>query len=172
MSFQFDFKNIDPENGKQVPKKDMYEALHAALTSLLSAENDQIANLANASALIFSTLPDLNWAGFYLYKSNELVLGPFQGRLACTRIKIGRGVCGTAALKNETLVVPDVEAFPGHIACDSASRSELVVPISVAGELFGVLDVDSPILNRFDSDDKLGLETFVAILVQSLLPRG
>lgn len=149
-------------------KPALYESLSSSLRALLAAERDSIANLANASALLFTSLPQINWAGFYLYKSGELVLGPFQGKLACTRIKLGRGVCGNAAAQERTLVVPDVEAFPGHIACDSASRSEIVVPIMVRGELFGVLDVDSPIKNRFDFEDQRGLESFAALLQASL----
>ncbi|NBW82154.1 GAF domain-containing protein [bacterium] len=146
----------------------MYSSLNAAFKSMISAESDVIANLANASALLFSTLPQINWSGFYLFKSGELVLGPFQGKLACTRIKLGRGVCGTAAQKRQTIVVEDVDAFPGHIACDSASRSEIVVPVVVRGELFGVLDVDSPVLGRFDSEDQKGLETLVETLCKAL----
>jgi GAF domain-containing protein len=142
------------------------------LKALLAAESDFIANLANASALLFAHLPQINWAGFYLLKGNELVLGPFQGKLACTRIKLGRGVCGTSASKRETLVVPDVEAFPGHIACDSASRSEIVIPLISRGELWGVLDIDSPILNRFTEADRVGLEMFVNVLTLSIEARG
>ena len=118
-------------------------------------------------SVIFHSLPDLNWAGFYLLHNDELVLGPFQGKPACVRIALGKGVCGTAAAKRETLVVPDVHAFPGHIACDAHSRSEIVVPIVVDGALRGILDVDSPETNRFDAEDRAGLEAFVA----ALLPR-
>ncbi|MEN9529614.1 MAG: hypothetical protein RI932_1487 [Pseudomonadota bacterium] len=149
-----------------------YESLTSTLKALLAAESDFIANLANASALLFAHLPQINWAGFYLLKGNELVLGPFQGKLACTRIKLGRGVCGTSASKRETLVVPDVEAFPGHIACDSASRSEIVIPLISRGELWGVLDIDSPILNRFTEADRVGLEMFVNVLTLSIEARG
>jgi GAF domain-containing protein len=149
-----------------------YESLTSTLKALLAAESDFIANLANASALLFAHLPQINWAGFYLLKGNELVLGPFQGKLACTRIKLGLGVCGTSASKRETLVVPDVEAFPGHIACDSASRSEIVSPLISRGELWGVLDIDSPILNRFTEADRVGLEMFVNVLTLSIEARG
>lgn len=149
-------------------KLEMYSSLNSAFKAMISAEIDVIANLANASALLFSTLPQINWAGFYLFKSGELVLGPFQGKLACTRIKLGRGVCGTCAQKLQTIVVEDVDSFPGHIACDSASRSEIVVPVVVRGELFGVLDVDSPVLGRFDSEDRNGLESLVETLCKAL----
>jgi len=149
-----------------------YDSLASTLKALLAAESDFIANLANASALLFSHLPNINWAGFYLLKGNELVLGPFQGKLACTRIKLGRGVCGTSASTRETLVVADVEAFPGHIACDSASRSEIVIPLISRGELWGVLDIDSPILNRFTEADRAGLEMFVHVLTLSIEARA
>jgi GAF domain-containing protein len=120
------------------------------------------------ASLIYHTLPDLNWAGFYLLKDGELVLGPFHGKPACVRIAIGKGVCGTAAQRRASVLVPDVEAFPGHIACDSASRSELVVPILQNGELLGVLDMDSPALGRFDEQDRAGCEALVQIFVESL----
>jgi GAF domain-containing protein len=150
---------------------------------LLAGERDAIANLANTSALLYAALPQLNWAGFYLMHpspqdgadggSGELVLGPFQGKPACVRIALGRGVCGTAAAERRTQLVPDVHAFPGHIACDAASRSEIVVPLVFAagpraGELIGVLDLDSPILGRFDAADQAGLERIAATLVASL----
>ena len=142
-----------------VDKPSQYIELVRQLRALIADEPDRTANLANASALLFSTLPQLNWAGFYLLKEGELVVGPFQGKPACVRIAMGRGVCGTAALQRTTLIVPDVHQFPGHIACDSASNSEIVVPIiSTAGELLGVLDLDSPALGRFDEEDKKGLE--------------
>ena len=128
--------------------------------------------LSNVSALIMETLPDLNWAGFYLLRENELVLGPFQGKVACIRIAPGRGVCGTALEKDETQLVPDVHAFPGHIACDSASNAEIVVPLRRAdGTVFGVLDVDSPTLSRFTEADRTGLEAFAAILEAEIAPR-
>jgi L-methionine (R)-S-oxide reductase len=125
-----------------------YDELARDLQALLAGEQDLIANAANTAALLFGSLPDLNWAGFYLYKSGELVLGPFQGKPACVRIGIGKGVCGTAAARRETLLVEDVHQFPGHIACDSASNSEIVVPLVRGGELLGVLDLDSPKLAR------------------------
>ena len=142
-----------------------YEGLLQRLDALLAGERDGIANLANAAALLYGALPDLNWAGFYLFKNGELVVGPFQGRPACVRIALGRGVCGTAALSRATLVVPDVHAFPGHIACDAASAAEIVVPLLVATRLIGVLDLDSPRPGRFDAEDARGLEAFAARLV-------
>jgi len=150
-------------------KPALYAELVQQLRSLIATEPDRIANLANASALLFSLLPDLNWAGFYLLKDGELVVGPFQGKPACVRIAVGKGVCGTAALRRTTVVVPDVHEFPGHIACDTDSNSEIVVPIiSTAGELLGVLDLDSPLKARFDAADKQGLERFVATLLQTM----
>ena len=138
------------------------------LRSLTEGVPYAVTNMANASALLYQTLPDLNWAGFYLYTDGQLVLGPFQGKTACTVIPMDKGVCGAAASRGETLVVPDVHAFPGHIACDSASRSAIVVPIYVEGSLYGVLDIDSPIPNRFSADDQVLLESFVQILSQLL----
>ena len=134
---------------------------------MLEGEHDLIANAANLAALLFWSLPQLNWAGFYLVepRRGDLLLGPFQGKPACVRIPIGRGVCGTAAARRETLVVPDVHAFPGHIACDSASNSEIVVPIVRDGELLGVLDLDSPVPSRFDDADARGLEALVRVFV-------
>ena len=143
----------------------MYRDLASALEGLITGEPDPIANMANAAAVIFETLPDVNWAGFYLLKEGELVLGPFNGKPACVRIKLGRGVCGTAAAQRETVVVENVDEFPGHIACDSASKSEIVVPIVVGGRLVGVLDVDSPSLARFDGEDREGLERAVEVFV-------
>lgn len=145
-----------------------YADLARDLTALLSGENDLIANAANTSALIYDALPDLNWAGFYLYKSGELVLGPFQGKPACVRIAMGRGVCGTAAERRATLLVEDVHAFPGHIACDSASNSEIVIPLVRDTELLGVLDLDSPKLRRFGAADQRGLEALAKIFLASL----
>ena len=145
-----------------------YTELARDLRALLQGERDLVANAANTSALIWEALPDLNWAGFYLYKSGELVLGPFQGKPACVRIAIGKGVCGTAAARRETLIVEDVHAFPGHIACDSASNSEVVIPLLLHGELLGVLDLDSPNLARFGSADALGLAKLAGIFVDSL----
>lgn len=142
-------------------KPETYAALLPVAASLLDGERDFIANTANLAALLFHTLPDLNWSGFYIMRDGELVLGPFQGMPACVRIAIGRGVCGTAAERRETIVVPDVRDFAGHIACDAASRSEIVVPIVVRGALLGVLDLDSPTPGRFDDDDRAGLERIV-----------
>ncbi|MEX0881164.1 MAG: GAF domain-containing protein [Thermoanaerobaculia bacterium] len=152
---------IDRSRGKPA----LYRDLAASLASLLEGETDALANLSNASALLSGALERINWCGFYLLRSGELVLGPFQGKPACVRIALGKGVCGTAAARRETLVVPDVNAFPGHIACDVASRSEIVVPIVAGGALYGVLDVDSPETNRFDGEDRAGLEEFVSALV-------
>ncbi len=145
-------------------KPELYASLAQALEALIGDEPDALANLANAAALIWEALPDINWAGFYVLRGSELVLGPFQGRPACVRIAMGKGVCGTAAAKRETQVVPDVNAFPGHIACDAASRSEIVVPLVSRGELVGVLDVDAPKENRFDEEDRKGLERLAEIL--------
>ena len=145
-------------------KAETYRDTAASLEAVLEGETDAVASLANASALLAVTLPKINWCGFYLLRGAELVLGPFQGKPACVRIALGKGVCGTAAARRETLVVPDVNAFPGHIACDAASRSEIVVPIVVDGRLVGVLDVDAPETNRFDDEDRAGLEAFVAAL--------
>jgi GAF domain-containing protein len=133
----------------------------------LAGERDLIANAANFSSLVFHGLPDLNWAGFYFLKNGELVLGPFQGRPACLRIRVGQGVCGTAVAKRRTTVVRSVHEFPGHIACDSASNSEIVVPLVKGERLLGVLDLDSPSLARFDDEDAAGLETLVRILLAS-----
>jgi GAF domain-containing protein len=146
-------------------KPELYEAIARELGSLIAGEPDYIANLANASALLFHSLPDLNWAGFYLLKEGELVVGPFQGQPACVRIAMGKGVCGTSAERRASIVVPDVHAFPGHIACDSASNSEIVVPMIRGNELLGVLDIDSPKFGRFDEQDRAGLEKFVAVLL-------
>jgi L-methionine (R)-S-oxide reductase len=147
-----------------VPKPELYRDLAASLGALLEGETDPIANLANASALLFAAVGGINWCGFYLLRGGELVLGPFQGKPACVRIALGKGVCGTAAQSRATLVVPDVQVFPGHIACDDASRSEIVVPILLGGGLAGVLDVDAPEQSRFDDEDRAGLEAFVAAL--------
>jgi len=144
-----------------------YERLAAQLRGLLAGESDPIANAANTAALLFDALPDLNWAGFYFLRGGELVVGPFQGKPACVRIALGRGVCGTAAAKRETLIVPDVNAFPGHIACDGASQSEVVVPLLAAQRLAGVLDLDSPRLARFDAVDARGLERLAELFVQA-----
>jgi L-methionine (R)-S-oxide reductase len=151
-------------------KSEFYADLDKQLKSLLDGERNFIANAANFSALLFNLLPDLNWAGFYLTRGDELILGPFQGKPACVRIPVQpapRGVCGNAAFHRKTFLVPDVHAFPGHIACDSASNSEIVIPIMVSNTVIGVLDLDSPTLNRFDADDQRGLEALVATFVAS-----
>lgn len=144
---------------------ELYAELLEQARALLEGERDATANAANLGSLIFHTLPDLNWTGVYWMKGGELVLGPFQGKPACVRIALGRGVCGTAASERRTIVVPDVDAFPGHIACDSASRSEVVVPILAGGRLAGVLDLDSPTRGRFGEADARGLEPVVAAFV-------
>ncbi len=149
-------------------KAELYRDLAAALDALTADEPDPIANMANVSALLMQFLPDLNWAGFYRTLGGELVLGPFQGQAACIRIPFGKGVCGAAAETRETQLVEDVHAFPGHIACDVASRSELVVPIVHQGELLGVLDLDSPNPGRFDAGDAAGCEALVRILAPRL----
>src|SRR5213593_2486362 len=149
-------------------KTELYDRLASQLSSLLAGERDLIANAANFSSLLFHSLPDLNWAGFYFVKDGELVLGPFQGKPACVRIRIGQGVCGAGAAKCETMIVPDVPEFPGHIACDSNSNSEIVVPLMKDSRLIGVLDLDSPLPSRFDGDDAAGLETLVRILLSSV----
>ncbi len=145
-------------------KPELYHDLHAALDALTADEPDAIANMANAAALVWQYLPDLNWAGFYRLVEGQLVLGPFQGKAACIRIDLGKGVCGTAAQTRTTQLVEDVHAFPGHIACDAASRSELVVPIVHDGRLIGVLDLDSPLPARFDAEDAAGCEALVRLL--------
>ena len=147
------------------PKPKLYAELAQALEAVVDGEQDALANLANAAALLYQALPHINWSGFYLMRGPELVLGPFQGRPACVRIPLGRGVCGTAAVRRQTIVVPDVDAFPGHIACDAASRSEIVVPLVDGEDLVGLLDVDAPERSRFDEEDRAGLERFAAVLV-------
>ena len=149
-------------------KPDLYKDLLSALDGLTAGEPDAIANMANAAALLWEYLPDLNWAGFYRNVNGELVLGPFQGKAACIRIPFGSGVCGAAAATRETQLVEDVHAFPGHITCDAASNSEIVVPIIVDGELLGVLDLDSPNRGRFDGEDQAGCEALVALLAPRL----
>lgn len=144
-------------------KAELYRHINSQLQHLLEGERDLIANASNAAALLYHTLPEVNWAGFYFLKHDELVLGPFQGKPACVRIALGRGVCGTCAQKKETIVVKDVHAFPGHIACDSASNSEIVVPIVKFNRLIGVLDIDSPVPERFGPEDQRGLEEFISI---------
>src|ERR1700730_1073329 len=150
---------------ESVSKSEMYSNLQAQIRSLLKGESDFIAKAANFSALLYNSLPDLNWAGFYLLKVGELVLGPFQGKPACVRIAMGKGVCGTAAQQRETILVDNVHEFPGHIACDSESNSEIVVPLVKDGELMGVLDLDSPVFGRFDEQDARGLNELAAIFL-------
>ena len=145
-----------------------YNKLCKQLQSLTQGVPHTVANLANASALLWERLPDLNWAGFYILKGDKLILGPFQGKIACIEIPLGKGVCGTAASCGKTVVVANVHEFDGHIACDSASNSEIVIPLYVNNTLFGVLDIDSPIFNRFTEQDKLGLEQFAQILQSNL----
>lgn len=161
---------ISPEL-KTGDKGSLYREMHQALQAVLTGETDFIANLANSAALLFWSLPAINWAGFYLLKEEELVLGPFQGKIACVRIRPGRGVCGTAAEKRQTLMVANVHEFSGHIACDSASNSEIVVPIIKDNLLVGVLDIDSPAFARFDDTDKAELEKFVQILTDAIPPQ-
>jgi L-methionine (R)-S-oxide reductase len=158
VSTRYDFKH----------KTDDYASLARELASLLADESDLIANAANTAALIFDALPRLNWAGFYFLKGDALLVGPFQGKPACVRIALGAGGCGQAAAQRTTIVVPDVQQFPGHIACDAASRSEIVVPLVIGARLLGVLDIDSPELARFDDEDRRGLESLAAIFVASL----
>lgn len=144
-------------------KSKFYQLLAQQAEGLLSVETDIIANAGNLSSLLFHSLEQVNWVGFYLLKDNELVLGPFQGHVACTRIPLGQGVCGTAFIKNKTLRVADVSAFKGHIACDSASASEIVIPLVINDKIIGVLDIDSPITDRFDAQDQSGLESIAVI---------
>ncbi|MEA2756179.1 MAG: L-methionine (R)-S-oxide reductase [Aliidongia sp.] len=149
-------------------KPALYDELAQQLAGLLAGESDFIANAANMAALLYHSLPELNWAGFYLMKSGELVLGPFQGKPACVRIALGRGVCGTAAQRRTSILVEDVEQFPGHIACDAASRAELVVPLIRDGAVIGVLDLDAPVAGRFDAVDQAGCERLVGIFLAHL----
>ena len=148
-------------------KEEHYTQLVSQAKSLVSGEHDLIANMANVSALLFNQLEDVNWAGFYLHKESQLVLGPFQGQPACIRIPIGKGVCGTAAETRTIQRIDDVHAFSGHIACDAASNSEIVLPLIVNDELIGVLDIDSPKFGRFDADDEAGLKQIADILIES-----
>jgi len=145
-----------------------YELLNQQLEAMVESIPHKIANLANASALLYDTLENLNWAGFYLMEQGELVLGPFQGKVACVEIAVGKGVCGTAVAQNETQLVSDVHQFPGHIACDCASNSEIVIPIRKNGMVIGVLDIDSPLFARFSEADRNGLEHFVHILEEKV----
>lgn len=154
-----EFNELYPKN-----KIECYKLVHAQLKSLFDGDNHLIPNLSNTSAILNQALEGINWVGFYLMKNGELLLGPFQGKTACVHIPVGKGVCGTAVFKNETMLIPDVHLFPGHIACDSASRSEIVIPIHHNGNVVGVLDIDSPMVSRFDEEDKEGLEKVVTIL--------
>ena len=156
-----------PSPAARTSKSELYDQIAAQLSSLLAGERDLVANAANFAALVFHSLPDLNWAGFYFVKDSELVLGPFQGKPACMRIAFGRGVCGFAAAKRATTIVPNVHEFPGHIACDMESKSEIVIPLMKGGHFIGVLDLDSPMLARFDAADAAGLETLLKILLAS-----
>lgn len=149
-------------------KKQLYLELSAQAEALVEGEHDAVANAANLSALLFHGLPELNWAGFYFLRGDTLVVGPFQGKPACVRIPLGRGVCGTAAAERRTRVVDDVNAFVGHIACDADSRSEIVIPLVRDGDLLGVLDLDAPVTGRFDADDRAGLERIAALWVGAL----
>ena len=151
-------------------KPEQYAQLLAQAEAILDGETDRIANAANLSALVYHALPELNWVGFYFYDSTELVVGPFQGLPACVRIPLDKGVCGAAARTRTTQRVADVHAFPGHIACDSASRSELVVPLAEGDSLVGVFDLDSPVPDRFDVEDQAGLEAIAAAFLRSLRP--
>ena len=149
-------------------KPEQYGQLLAQARALVHGESDRIANAANLSALVYHSLPELNWAGFYFFDGTELVVGPFQGLPACVRIPLSKGVCGAAASTRTTQRIEDVDAFPGHIACDSASRSELVVPLFKGDTLIGVFDLDSPVLARFDADDQAGLEAIAAVFVEAM----
>jgi len=155
--------HVEPAASKYV----LYQQICEQLQQLLGEEQDFIANAANTAALLFHMLPDVNWVGFYTAEGDELVLGPFQGKPACARIPLGKGVCGTAAQQQRTIVVPDVNRYPGHIACDTASQSEIVVPLLNWGKFLGVLDIDSASLNRFDEDDKDGIESAVSVFLAS-----
>lgn len=158
---------FEPTAIDSTDKPGFYRELASQLEALLHGEPDGIANAANTAALLFQTMPDLNWAGFYLMRGGELVLGPFQGKPACVRIPVGRGVCGAAVAERRSMLVADVHAFPGHIACDAASRSELVVPLIDAGEVIGVIDLDSPSPARFDEEDQAGIERVAAIYLSA-----
>lgn len=155
-------ENIYPDN-----KMEMYRLLEQQIAAILDGESDVISNLSNVSAVLNGALREINWVGFYLMKNGSLLLGPFQGNLACVHIQIGRGVCGTAVQQGTTQLVEDVHAFPGHIACDSASNSEIVIPLKKDGKILGVLDIDSPVFSRFDQDDKMHLEKIAELLVMA-----
>jgi len=154
---RYEFRNKDAD----------YASLAEELNGLLAGESDFIANAANTSALLFDALPDINWVGFYFLRQQELIVGPFQGKPACVRIPLGKGVCGTAAANRKTIVVRDVHEFPGHIACDAVSQSEIVVPLLKDGVLLGVLDIDSPSVGRFDDADRRGIERLATLFVAS-----
>lgn len=149
-------------------KTALYRLLNLQAQALIEQETDLIANMANLSALLFNQLPDLNWAGFYIMRQGELVLGPFQGQVACVRIAVGKGVCGTAVATGQVQRVTDVHEFPGHIACDAASNSEIVLPLRHNGDIIAVLDIDSPSLARFDAEDQAGLEQLISVFEQHL----
>jgi GAF domain-containing protein len=159
----FDFAS-DPHRSKP----ELYASLREAAVALIAGETDRVANMANLAALIWQILPDLNWAGFYRFVDGELVVGPFMGKPACVRIAIGQGVCGTAAATRETQIVRDVHAFPGHIACDAASRSELVIPVTRDGALISVIDLDSPLPGRFDAQDADGMEALARAVAHAI----
>jgi GAF domain-containing protein len=163
----FTYELIETDN-----KKEFYNRLNKYLDALLGDDRDWLSGLCNASALLYNLMPDINWAGFYLYRDEELVLGPFQGKPACVRIPIGKGVCGSAAASLKVQVVKNTEEFPGHIVCDPASRSEIVLPIVKGDNLIGVLDIDSPVLNRFDMEDAKGLGEFINILFSRIEYNG
>jgi L-methionine (R)-S-oxide reductase len=160
---------VSPQVESVGSKFALYQEICEQLSNLLARERNLMANAANTAALLMQRLPDVNWVGFYFAQDDDLVLGPFQGRAACTRIPFGRGVCGRAAVETRTIIVPDVSKFAGHIACDRASQSEIVVPLLNWNKLRGVLDVDSASLNRFDADDQEGLESVVSVFVASLV---
>lgn len=166
MTFDFNKSELPTD------KKELYETLWVQTRALLEDESDAVANAANLSSLLFHGLPDVNWAGFYFLRDDTLVVGPFQGQPACVRIPMGRGVCGTAAAERQTQVVADVNAFPGHIFCDTAARSEIVVPLVRKDEVLGVLDLDAPAESRFDDDDRIGLERIAALWVAAVGREG
>ncbi len=159
---------VEAKTERMKPGQADYTLLAAQMRALAEGVENEISNLANGSALLYQTLDELNWAGFYFYRNGELQLGPFQGKTACTRIAMGKGVCGTAAQKDETVMVEDVHQFPGHIACDGASNSEIVIPLHKNGQLYGVLDIDSPVFARFGREEKAGLEEFARALEETL----
>ena len=165
---EFTTYETSPQSMFTLPASSDWNDILAQARALLAGEADAVANAANLSALLFNTLPDVNWAGFYFLKDGGLVVGPFQGKPACVRIPLGQGVCGTAALRRETIVVEDVHAFPGHIACDAASNSEIVIPLIRNQEVLGVLDIDSPRLARFAEGDRQGLEAIAALYVAAI----